>query len=90
MTTEIQQIIAMYAPTILLIIGTIVNFVKVCSSLKKTSTNIVNDPKMIALKNELDTTKDELAAIKTQLKEMINRQGELVNEMTKVVKYDNG
>ena len=36
----------------------------------------------------LDNAKQELAVIKSQLKEMIRRQGQLINEMTKVVEYE--
>ena len=48
----------------------------------------MNDPKMVKLRGELDTTKNELAVIKSQLDEMIRRQGQLINEMTKVVEYE--
>lgn len=88
MITEIEQFIAMYAPTILLAIGTVVNFIKIFKGLKDNAENIMNDPKMVKLRNELDNTKTELAVIKSQLNEMIRRQGQLINEMTKVVEYE--
>lgn len=51
----------------------------------------MNDPKMVALKTELDSTKEELELMRSQIREMVRRQGELINELSKVVKYeDNG
>lgn len=88
--TEIYEIVALYAPTVLLALGTIVNYVKIFVGLKNNASNIMNDPKMIALKNELATTKEELTLMRSQVNEMVRRQGELINEMSKVVKYEDG
>lgn len=91
MITEIEQFVAMYAPTILLAIGTILNYVKLFRGLRQNASNIMNDPKMVALKTELDSTKKELELMRSQIREMVRRQGELINELSKVVKYeDNG
>ena len=87
---KIAEYIALYAPTVLLAIGTIVNYVKIFIGLKNNASNIMNDPKMISLKNELDNTKKELSVIRGQLNEMIKRQGQLINEMSKVVTYEDG
>ena len=88
--TEIYEIVALYAPTVLLALGTIINYVKIFVGLKNNANSIMNDPKMIALKNELATTKEELALMRSQVNEMVRRQGELINEMSKVVKYEDG
>ena len=80
--------VSLYAPTVLLAIGTIINFLKIFKGLKDNAENIMNDPKMQALRNELDNSKQELAVIKNQLNEMIRRQGQLINELTKVVEYE--
>lgn len=88
--TEIYEIVALYAPTVLLALGTIINYVKIFVGLKNNASNIMNDPKMIALKTELTTTKEELALMRSQVNEMVRRQGELINEMSKVVKYEDG
>lgn len=88
--TEIYEIVALYAPTVLLALGTIINYVKIFVGLKNNASNIMNDPKMIALKKELTTTKEELALMRSQVNEMVRRQGELINEMSKVVKYEDG
>lgn len=88
--TEIYEIVALYAPTVLLALGTIINYVKIFVGLKNNASNIMNDPKMIALKNELTATQEELALMRSQVNEMVRRQGELINEMSKVVKYEDG
>ena len=88
MIDQISYYVSLYAPTVLLAIGTIVNFLKIFKGLKDNAENIMNDPKMVKLRGELDNTKNELAVIKSQLDEMIRRQGQLINEMTKVVEYE--
>ena len=88
MIDQISYYVSLYAPTVLLAIGTIINFLKIFKGLKDNAENIMNDPKMQALRNELDNSKQELAVIKNQLNEMIRRQGQLINELTKVVEYE--
>ena len=88
MLDQISYYVSLYAPTVLLAIGTIVNFLKIFKGLKDNAENIMNDPKMQALRNELDNSKQELSVIKNQLNEMIRRQGQLINELTKVVEYE--
>ena len=88
MIEQISYYVSLYAPTVLLAIGTILNFLKIFKGLKDNAENIMNDPKMVKLRSELDNTKNELAVIKSQLDEMIRRQGQLINEMTKVVEYE--
>ena len=88
MIDQISYYVSLYAPTVLLAIGTIINFLKIFKGLKDNADNIMNDPKMQALRNELDNSKQELLVIKNQLNEMIRRQGQLINEMTKVVEYE--
>lgn len=86
----IEQYIAMYAPTVLMAISTILNYVKVFSGLKNNANAIMKHPNMIALQNELDSTKQELALMRSQMQEMIERQGQLINELSKVEKYEVG
>ena len=88
MIEQISYYVSLYAPTVLLAIGTILNFLKIFKGLKDNAENIMNDPKMVKLRGELDNTKNELAVIKSQLDEMIRRQGQLINELTKVVEYE--
>ena len=88
MLEQVWGDIALYAPTVLLAIGTILNYIKIFKGLQNNASNIMNDLKMQALRAELDNSKQELAVIKSQLNEMIRRQGQLINEMTKVVEYE--
>lgn len=86
----IEQYIAMYAPTVLMAISTILNYVKVISGLRNNAAAIMNHPNMIALQSELKSTKQELALMRNQMQEMIERQGQLINELSKVEKYEVG
>ena len=85
---EIYQIIAMYAPTVLTALGVVATWVKVFKGLKDNASNIMNDTRMIALKEELNNTKEQLTAVQSQMAEMIRRQGELINELSKIEKYE--
>ena len=85
---ERYQIIAMCAPTVLTGLGVITTWVKVFKGLKDNASNIMNDTRMIALKEELNNTKEQLTAVQSQMTEMIRRQGELINELSKIEKYE--
>ena len=86
----IEQYIAMYAPTVLMAISTILNYVKVFSGLKNNANAIMKHPNTVALQNELESTKQELTLMRSQMQEMIERQGQLINELSKVEKYEVG
>ena len=45
---------------------------------------------MVKLRDELRETRETLAVLRSQVSEMTRRQGELINEMSKVVKYEDG
>lgn len=85
---EIYQYVAMYAPTVLTALGTVINYLSVFKGLKQNADNLMSNPKMVALKKELDATREELALMRSQVNEMVRRQGELINEMSKVVRYE--
>lgn len=87
---EIYQYVAMYAPTVLTALGTAVSYLSVFRGLKQNANNLMSNPKMIALREELEATRAELALMRSQVNEMTRRQGELINEMSKVVKYEDG
>ena len=86
----IEQIIAMYATTVLTALGTVINYLSVFKGLRQNADNLMSNPKMVALKKELDATREELALMRSQVNEMVRRQGELINEMSKVVRYEDG
>ena len=77
MIESIKELIVMYAPTVLMVIATVLNYVKVLKGLKQED-----------LKAELERTKKMLEAQRHQNEEIIHTQKELINEVSKVVKYE--
>lgn len=77
MIEQIKELIALYAPTVLMAIATIINYIKIFKGLKQED-----------LKAELDRTKKMLESQRTQNEEIIRTQKELINEVSKVVKYE--
>lgn len=88
MINEIAQYIAIYAPTVLTVLGVILTYAKVFIGLKQNADNLMSNPKMVALKDELEQTKEELALMRSKMNEMLKRQGELINELSKVELYE--
>lgn len=74
---QIKELIALYAPTVLMAIATIINYIKIFKGLKQED-----------LKAELDRTKKMLESQRQQNEEVIRTQKELINEVSKVVKYE--
>ena len=83
---EIKELIAMYAPTVLMVISVIMNYIKTFKELKK---NVLgNKTETDRLKEEIDSLKEQLAMQakdNLQLKVLLM---ENVNELKKVKKYD--
>lgn len=83
---EIKELIAMYAPTVLMVISVIMNYLKTFKELKK---NVLgNKTETDRLKGEIDSLKEQLAMQakdNLQLKVLLM---ENVNELKKVNKYD--
>lgn len=77
MIESIKELIVMYAPTVLMVIATVINYIKVLKGLKQED-----------LKAELERTKKMLEAQRYQNEEIIRTQKELINEVSKVVKYE--
>lgn len=83
---EIKKLIAMYAPTVLMVISVIINYLKTFEELKK---NVLGN------KNETDRLKEEIDSLKEQLAMQAKDNLELkcllmenVSELKKVKKYD--
>ena len=74
---EIKQLVILYAPTVIVAITTVLNYIKVLKGLKQDD-----------LKAELNRTKQMLEAQRNQNQEIIRTQKELINEVSKVVKYE--
>lgn len=83
---EIKELIAMYAPTVLMVVSVIMNYLKTFKELKK---NVLgNKTETDRLKGEIDSLKEQLAMQakdNLQLKVLLM---ENVNELKKVKKYD--
>ena len=83
---RIQEYIALYAPTVLMVISVIMNYLKTFKELKK---NVLgNKTETDRLKGEIDSLKEQLAMQakdNLQLKVLLM---ENVNELKKVKKYD--
>lgn len=74
---QIKEMIILYFPTVLTVIATVINYIKILKGLKQED-----------LKKELDRTKQMLEAQRNQNQEIIRTQKELINEVSKVVKYE--
>ena len=83
---KIQEYIALYAPTVLMVVSVIMNYLKTFKELKK---NVLgNKTETDRLKGEIDSLKEQLdmqAKDNLQLKVLLM---ENVNELKKVKKYD--
>ena len=83
---KIQEYIALYAPTVLMVVSVIMNYLKTFKELKK---NVLgNKTETDRLKGEIDSLKEQLAMQakdNLQLKVLLM---ENVNELKKVKKYD--
>ena len=83
---KIQEYIALYAPTVLMVVSVIMNYLKTFKELKK---NVLgNKTETDRLKGEIDSLKEQLdmqAKDNLQLKCLLM---ETVNELKKVKKYD--
>ena len=83
---KIQECIALYAPTVLMVVSVIMNYLKTFKELKK---NVLgNKTETDRLKGEIDSLKEQLAVQakdNLQLKVLLM---ENVNELKKVKKYD--
>ena len=77
MIEQIKEMIILYFPTVLTAIATVINYIKILKGLKQED-----------LKKELGRTKQMLEAQRNQNQEIIRTQKELINEVSKVVKYE--
>lgn len=83
---EIKELIAMYAPTVLMVISVIMNYLKTFKELKK---NVLgNKTETDRLKEEIDSLKEQLAMQAKDNLELKVLLMENVNELKKVKKYD--
>lgn len=85
-TVTIKELIAMYAPTVLMVISVIANYIKTFAELKK---NVVGNKEVTdKLKKEITDLKTAIANQAKDNLELKNLNMELINELKKVQKYD--
>ena len=83
---EIKELIAMYAPTVLMVVSVIMNYLKTFKELKK---NVLgNKTETDRLKGEIDSLKEQLAMQAKDNLELKVLLMENVNELKRVKKYD--
>lgn len=85
---NIKELVAMYAPTILMAISVIMNYLKTFKELKKNVSNIENSKVLTETKKEVSELKEQLSRQAKENLEMKVLQMELINELKKVKKYD--
>lgn len=85
---NIQELIVMYAPTVFMALTTLLNYLKTFKLLRTNANSILNEPRMVELRKELNDSKEELKDIKRRLLELTIRESELINELSKVQKYE--
>lgn len=83
---EIKELIAMYAPTVLMVISVIMNYLKTFKELKR---NVLgNKTETDRLKEEIDSLKEQLTMQAKENLELKVLHMELINELKRVKKYD--
>lgn len=85
---KIYEYIALYAPTVLMVISVIMNYLKTFKELKKNVSDIENSKVLTDTKKEIDSLKEQLAMQAKDNLELKVLQMELINELKKVEKYD--
>ena len=85
---KIQEYIALYAPTVLMVISVIMNYLKTFKELKRNVSNIENSQVLKDTKTEIAELKEQLARQAKENLELKVLQMELINELKKVEKYD--
>lgn len=85
---KIQEYIALYAPTVLMVVSVIMNYLKTFKELKKNVSNIENSKVLTETKQEIAELKEQLSLRAKENLELKVLQMELINELKKVKKYD--
>ena len=85
---NIKELIAMYAPTVLMVVSVIMNYLKTFKELKRNVSNIENSKVLKETKNEITELKEQLDMQAKENLELKALQMELINELKRVEKYD--
>lgn len=86
----ITQYISAYLPVVFMVITFLLNHIEVFKALKQNVNDIAENKTLKAIREELAQTRDELASMKSQCRAIVERQGALINELSKVQQYEVG
>lgn len=86
--TQITEMVYMYLPMITTIIGVLATFLKIGSALKKNVKDFTEDKAIVDLKEDLKNVKKQNEILSSQLNSAMSRTEELINELSKVEKYE--
>lgn len=86
--TQITEMVYMYLPMITTIIGVLATFLKIGSALKKNVKDFTEDKAIVDLKEDLKNVKKQNEILSSQLNTAMSRTEELINEISKVEKYE--
>ena len=86
---QITEMVYMYLPMLTTIIGVLVTFIKIGSALKKNVKDFTEDKTIVDLKEDLKNVKKQNEILSSQLSAATARTEELINEISKVKKYEN-
>lgn len=89
MIETIQQFVVMYAPTVLMAIGTVVSYLTTFKALKTNVMEMVDNPTIKGLRAEISENKELLEQVLKDNAELKATERELINELSKVKKYEN-
>lgn len=86
---QITEMVYMYLPMLTTIIGVLATFIKIGSALKKNVKDFTEDKAIVDLKEDLKNVKKQNEILSSQLSAATARTEELINEISKVKKYEN-
>lgn len=89
MIETIHQFVVMYAPTVLMAIGTVVSYLTTFKALKTNVREMVDNPTIKGLRAEIRENKALLEQVLKDNAELKTTERELINELSKVKKYEN-
>lgn len=89
MIETIQQFVVMYAPTVLMAIGTVVSYLTTFKALKTNVREMVDNSTIKGLRAEIRENKALLEQVLKDNAELKATERELINEISKVKKYEN-
>lgn len=88
MTTKIQELIVMYAPTVFMAISTVLNYAKTFKALNLNVKNIEESSMLRGIKSDLSKLQEELIEQRKDNIELRKLNMELIQELSKVQKYE--